>query len=497
MLATPEFYQSLLEQCAEAVLVLDINGRAIYFNRRYAHFLQVMEGISLAEGMEVVAALPPTQHDFWRDLLLTVFGGETVKRELQLGVPQKRRYFRVKIKPLREAGQIVGAIIYAKDITKRKSIERALLTSEHHHRSLFEKAPVGIAIVDVDDKVLACNQVVKSILGYSSQEFNGCTIEQNVHPDCAIHRRELLHQLQRCEIDSFYHEERHRCGDGNYKWLGVYVNRVYNKHEQKLHYFHFFHDIEFKKHSEAELRQLNREKDQVLAVVAHDLKDYIGQVSGLSEVIDIEMQQSEQCNMTPSIGEFTNLIRLSCENAKNIILDLIEAAQWESTATPSLATEPVDFDRFIASIIRLQHVKAQHKSIRFSYLPVESGLMVRLNPAKFSRVVGNLIGNAIKFSYESSRIELSTYFDNQHFVLKINDFGIGIPKHLQGDLFRKFTKSRRKGTKGEHSTGLGMYIVKNIIEVHGGTIWLESQERQGTSVFVALPAHYAQLPSPA
>ncbi len=489
-----EFYRSLLDQCSEEVLVLDTQWRAVYFNERYARSFWTMEGVELREGMDVVAALSPDKQAFWIDLFTKVVAGETIKREFEYEGARKRTVFWAKLKPLTEAGQVAGVVLFAKDITKRRSIERALYTSEQRYRSLFEKAPVGIAIVDSSDKVLVCSQMTKNILGYSPQEYNGQDMGRLVHPDCAKPRKELLRQLRDCEIDSFYHEERHLCQDGSYKWLGVYVNSVYSRLDNQLHRFHFFYDIDFKRHTEQELRQLNRDKDQVLAVVAHDLKDYIGQVGGLSEVIDIEMQQSAQCGMAPSVAEYTNLIRLSCENAKNIIQDLMEAALWESGQQPAFSAEPVDFDKFIASVIRLQQLKAQHKSIRFQYLPAEPGLVVQLNPAKFSRVVGNLIGNAIKFSYESSRIELATYFEHGWFVLRITDFGIGIPAHLQADLFKKFTKARRKGTKGEHSTGLGMYIVKNIVETHGGSIWLESQEKLGTSVFIALPERAVRLP---
>jgi two-component system, OmpR family, sensor histidine kinase VicK len=489
-----EFYRSLLDQCSDEVLVLDAQWRAVYFNQRCAHSFWAHEGTELHEGMDVMAGLPASRQAFWAELLNKVLAGKTIKQEFEYGTTRKRTVFRAKLKPLLELGQVVGVILFAKDITKRRSIERALYTSEQRYRSLFEKAPVGIAIVDSDDKVLVCNQMTKNILGFSPQEYNGQDMARLVHPDCAKQRAGLLRQLRDCEIDSFYHEERHLCKDGSYKWLGVYVNSVYSRHDNQLHRFHFFYDIDFKRHTEQELRQLNRDKDQVLAVVAHDLKDYIGQVGGLSEVIDIEMQQSAQCGMPPAVAEYTNLIRLSCENAKNIIQDLMEAAQWESGQPLALATEPVDFDRFVASVIRLQQLKAQHKSIRFQYLPTEPGLVVQLNPAKFSRVVGNLIGNAIKFSYESSRIELATYFDGGRFVLRITDFGIGIPAHLQPDLFKKFTKARRKGTKGEHSTGLGMYIVKNIVETHGGSIWLQSQEKLGTSVFIALPERAVRLP---
>lgn len=111
---------------------------------------------------------------------------------------------------------------------------------------------------------------------------------------------------------------------------------------------------------------------------------------------------------------------------------------------------------------------------------------MRVNNDKFSRVISNLISNAVKFSHSNSTILITTQYTTESVLIKVADNGIGIPKQMQEVIFDKFTKAGRKGTAGEKSFGLGMSIVKQIVELHGGKIWLESEENKGTTIYIEL-----------
>ncbi len=102
------------------------------------------------------------------------------------------------------------------------------------------------------------------------------------------------------------------------------------------------------------------------------------------------------------------------------------------------------------------------------------------------RVVENLLSNAVKFTDPGGQITISLKQEGRRVMLQISDTGIGIPAHLQPTLFNMFTKAGREGTQGETTTGLGLYIVKQIVEMHGGTIRVVSQENVGTSFFIHL-----------
>jgi two-component system sensor histidine kinase VicK len=115
-------------------------------------------------------------------------------------------------------------------------------------------------------------------------------------------------------------------------------------------------------------------------------------------------------------------------------------------------------------------------------------LFINLNQNKFSRVLNNLLGNAIKFSHRKQQILVSADVQTERgtIIIKVQDSGIGIPEDLKSMIFDKFTKAGRKGTEGEKSLGLGMSIVKRIVELHNGRIWMESKENIGTTIFIEL-----------
>jgi two-component system sensor histidine kinase VicK len=100
----------------------------------------------------------------------------------------------------------------------------------------------------------------------------------------------------------------------------------------------------------------------------------------------------------------------------------------------------------------------------------------------------NLLSNAVKFTHAGGQVTISLKNKGKKVLLQVSDTGIGIPQKLQTSIFDKFTKANRKGTKGESTTGLGLFIVKQIVDIHHGKIWLESEEGIGTTFFIELPS---------
>lgn len=118
-------------------------------------------------------------------------------------------------------------------------------------------------------------------------------------------------------------------------------------------------------------------------------------------------------------------------------------------------------------------------------LPLDP-LYARLHPEKFGRVLANLLGNALKFTPAGGVTTLGLREQDGKPLLTVRDTSIGIPGKLHGNLFDKFNPTRRAGLQGETTTGLGLFIAKQIVELHGGASWLESRERGGTTFFVEL-----------
>lgn len=229
----------------------------------------------------------------------------------------------------------------------------------------------------------------------------------------------------------------------------------------------------------AELEEANNEKDRILKAVSHDMRSPINSSLALVDILGLSNE-----NFTEEQKEFLSLIKTSNENALNLTTDLLEFAKLN---TEQLEKESTDINSLIADKIKLLQFKAAEKEQKIIYHQPENHISARVNAEKITRVINNLVTNAIKFSPVKSDILVTLQELEDDFVIRVKDSGIGIPKHLQKKVFDLFSEAKRFGTSGEQPFGLGLSITKQIVEVHNGTIDLESEEGEGAEFIVTIP----------
>lgn len=219
---------------------------------------------------------------------------------------------------------------------------------------------------------------------------------------------------------------------------------------------------------------LNLQKLKVQSA-AHDLKNPIASIKMIVNMLQDSLQLEEN-------KQLVEYLKQSCDFAQKIIEDILLAEQISEEA---LVYTLEDFDRLVEHCLSHFSNELREKEISLSK-DLNFGRMVRIDRSKFERAIHNLVSNSIKFSHSKALISISTAVSDDKLQLVVKDNGIGIPKNMQGRVFDRFTKARRTGTAGEKTTGLGMYITKQIIELHGGSIQLESEESTGTSLSIFL-----------
>jgi signal transduction histidine kinase len=229
-----------------------------------------------------------------------------------------------------------------------------------------------------------------------------------------------------------------------------------------------------------DLENSNKEKDSLLRAVAHDLRNPIGGISSLvglmiEEDTDEETKQQHQ------------LIKDTCLNALSLINELIEAAESNDASNVIDKTTSIDIVNLVTNAIELLKFKALEKQQQLQFKTNISSILVNGDREKILRVISNLISNAIKFSEEQTTIEITIAMADEFVQIRVADQGIGIPTKLKDNVFQMFTASKRPGTKGEKSYGLGLSISKQIINAHKGEIWFEPNEPSGTSFYFSLP----------
>lgn len=224
-----------------------------------------------------------------------------------------------------------------------------------------------------------------------------------------------------------------------------------------------------------EVQELNRQKSEILGFVAHDLRNPLNNIEALSRIILEENQGVENTEAT--------LILSSSRQAKDIINDLIEVVQDEKVPFQMVDINMVEY---LNGICMSWQANAEEQR-KINFIAHESELLSSVNPSKFNRVIDNLIGNGLKFSETNTPIDVEVLKKDMLCMIRVKDYGIGIPDNLKTLLFDQFSKAGRQGLKGERSIGLGLHISKDIVEQHGGTLSLESEENKGSTFIISMP----------
>jgi signal transduction histidine kinase len=230
----------------------------------------------------------------------------------------------------------------------------------------------------------------------------------------------------------------------------------------------------------AELERLNQEKNQFLGMAAHDLRNPLHNILSASEYL----AEQNPITLGDEYKQFLEVIQTASQFMANLVDDLLDVAKIESGKL-NLDYTPVNLPDLLQKNIRRNQLLAAQKDIRIE-LQAEALPAALLDAPKMEQILNNLLGNAIKFSQKNSTIKVNLALQSPNFVLSVQDEGPGIPEHIRRNLFKTFQRGQ-PGTQGEKSIGLGLVIVRRIVEGHGGNIWLESVEGRGTTFFVSMP----------
>lgn len=227
----------------------------------------------------------------------------------------------------------------------------------------------------------------------------------------------------------------------------------------------------------AELEFLNAEKNRFLGMAAHDLRNPLHGILLQCDYLASVITDPAHLEIIRAIQDASNFM-------VSLIEDLLDYSKIESGSV-NLDYEKVDLVKLVEDNLRINKTLAARHRIPISFI-ADSMAPVYTDPAKINQILNNLISNAIKFSSEEKEILVSLRDREQEYEIIVADQGKGMSEAQQEQLFKPFQKGER-GLHGEKTTGLGLPIVKRIIDALGGTILVKSKEGEGTTVTVRLP----------
>jgi signal transduction histidine kinase len=230
------------------------------------------------------------------------------------------------------------------------------------------------------------------------------------------------------------------------------------------------------------LINLGEEKNRFIGIAAHDIRNPLSIIQMYAKTY-LDFYQK---NLTEQQLGFLETIIKKSDYAIKLLEDLLDISKIESGIQLLQITE-VEFISFIDNIIANHQLLAKKKDMTITFTCSIPKTILSIDVIKIERAVSNLILNAIKYSNRGSSILVRLSRENKFLKTEVIDEGIGIPLEKQGDLFKPFTALISEGTEGEKSIGLGLNIVKKIVEVHNGSVGVLSDPGKGSNFYFLLP----------
>lgn len=233
------------------------------------------------------------------------------------------------------------------------------------------------------------------------------------------------------------------------------------------------------------LHEANEFKKDVLGMVAHDLRNPISAILGFANIL-VESTPNDQ-----ETSEYCKIILEASQQMQNMVDDLLVSAINDATDF-SVNTSPFGLVRLINQIIANFKDPSELKNQKIHFFYSDNSIRINADATKLREVIENLISNAIKYSEAGKEIKIYVEELDQKVTIKVTDEGPGMNDTDKEKVFGKFTRLSAKPTAGESSTGLGLFIVKKLVELHGGKIWVESELNEGSTFIVELPQNIVE-----
>ncbi len=230
-----------------------------------------------------------------------------------------------------------------------------------------------------------------------------------------------------------------------------------------------------------EIRDLEQIKSEMIRMASHDLRNPLGQVIGYFELL----VDDQQDNFTEQHHHFVTLIRKNLDNIRLLLEEILNLEEIESLQ--SAGWRPVHINDVLKDVAETLQAQATVKEQTFLIELVPQDCIVRGSNSQLRQAFANIINNAIKYTPEGGTVEVRSYLRDNQFHFVVEDTGYGIPEARQERLFERFYRARTPGTEHIEGTGLGLSLVKSVIERHGGAVWFESEIQTGSTFGFWLP----------
>jgi PAS domain S-box-containing protein len=410
--------------------------------------------------------------------------GQAQTFEYPLALAGGRRWFLARISPIPSpAGPPRTVSFLARDITERKEMEENLRESQRRFHDMLENVHLAAVIRDMRGKVIYCNEFLLRLTGYRRDE-----VVDREWFDLFIpaETREAVRKNWRTMVTSgktaLHFENEILTRQGDRRLMAWNDTLLFDSEGKVIAGAAIGNDITERRKAEKMLRESERMKSEFISTAAHELSTPLTTILGYAEIL----RNPDDFGITDpnEMEEFLNEILAKGEILADMVTDLLDLSRIEAGRPIPLKKVPCDLADLVKRTLR--SYRRQYPGKRFEIGSWDLDQLLTIDPNKIEQVLANLLSNAAKYSGQNGAILLSGERVGNFFQVSVQDDGIGITPEQKARVFEKFYRADASDT-AVGGLGLGLCIAKNIIEDHGGGIWMDSTPGQGTTVTFSLP----------
>ncbi|MBN3942613.1 ATP-binding protein [Nostoc sp. NMS9] len=400
-----------------------------------------------------------------------------------------QRWFENRIYPFVE-----GVSIFVTDISDRKQAEKALRESEEKFRNMADNAPFMVWVTDANSHCTYLSQSWYDFTGQTEEIGLGFGWLNAVHPEDSNYAKNIFLEANR-SCSAFRLEYRLRRKDGKYRscidaanpWFGMdgqfkgYIGSVIDITERKVAEAERDRLLELEQAARTEAEKANRIKDEFLAVLSHELRSPLNPILGWARLL--QTREFDTAGLKKAIATIERNAQLQAQ----LIEDLLDVSRILQGKL-NLKMLPVNLVLVIEGGLETVRLAAEAKNIQIQTMLDASFGQVLGDSGRLQQVIWNLLSNAVKFTPEGGKIDIQLERLDAQAQITVSDTGKGISPDFLPYVFEYFRQADGTTTRKFGGLGLGLAIVRHLIELHGGTIWAESLgEGQGAIFRVRLP----------
>ncbi|WP_291573781.1 sensor histidine kinase [Clostridium sp. UBA4548] len=401
--------------------------------------------------------------------------------------------------PLIINGETRGNLWSFRDITKRKKLEKSLETSEELYKRLINKLPDGILVYENGKRIVAN----EAALNFSARKLKSYNIGDSlkIHPDYRQVVDERISKLLNEETEVDFLEQKILLDDGTEG--EVEVAGFSFKEEDSLYVTAIIRDIADRKRihklemdileksillSHAE--EYNKLKTQLFSTVSHELKTPLNIILGGIQLLQDKLEKNPNDINSgfsiSSVGKYLKSMKQNCYRLLRLINNFIDMNKIESGFF-KLDLENKNIIEIIENITLsvVSYVESKGISIIFDTEVEEK--VIACDEDKLERVILNLLSNAIKFTNPGGSIQVNIYDRGNSLIISVKDSGFGIPKDMHSKIFEPFTQGDSLLRRRAEGSGIGLSLVKSLVELHGGKVSINSELGKGSEFIIELP----------